>query len=308
MANVHDLGYSVLFSNKTIFKQLLETFVKEPWVCEIDFEHIEKLNKSFVSKKHRKHESDLIYKVKLKNQTAYIIILIEFQSNVQHFMAVRVLHYMMSFYLDLIKQKSLNKLPPVFPIVLYNGDAKWTAPTDIQELIENHTILGDFGVQFKYFNIAENEFTPENLLKIKNIVSTLFLAENHTDIEVLAEELRQLFRKEDQEAILVFFNWFEYLRTESRLSEKDFEKLATVYRNEGDVNMLLTAVRKERQEFFNKGKFEGKLEGKLEGKFEEKKGIAQTMLSKNLDVVFISEITGLSYEEITQLKQKDTNK
>ena len=121
MTNVHDLGYSVLFSNKVIFRQLLETFVRQPWVAEIDFEQIEKLNKSFISKKHRKHESDLIYKVKLKDKTAYIIVLIEFQSTVQKFMAVRVLHYIMSFYLDLIKQKSLKTLPPVFPIVLYNG-------------------------------------------------------------------------------------------------------------------------------------------------------------------------------------------
>jgi len=56
MANEHDLSYSLLFSNKVIFRQLLETFVKQPWVSEIDFENIEKLNETFISKKHRKHE------------------------------------------------------------------------------------------------------------------------------------------------------------------------------------------------------------------------------------------------------------
>jgi hypothetical protein len=33
--NEHDLSRSLLFSNKVIFRQLLETFVKEPWVSEI---------------------------------------------------------------------------------------------------------------------------------------------------------------------------------------------------------------------------------------------------------------------------------
>ncbi len=46
MTSIHDIGYGVLFSNKVIFRQLLETFVKQPWVSEIDFEQLEKLNKS----------------------------------------------------------------------------------------------------------------------------------------------------------------------------------------------------------------------------------------------------------------------
>jgi len=75
----------------------------------------------------------------------------------------------------------------------------------------------------------------------------------------------------------------------------DFEKLSTIYRNEGEVNMLLTAVRKERQDFFNKGKLEGKKE------------ITKMMLSKNLGIAFISEITELSCEEIAQLKQEVKN-
>jgi len=292
MANTHDLGYSVLFSNKVIFKQLLETFVKQPWVSEIDFENIEKLNKSFISKKHRKHESDLIYKVKLKDQTAYIVILMEFQSNVQHFMAIRVLHYIMSFYLDLLKQRKVTKLPPVFPIVLYNGDPKWTAPVNISDLIENHELLGEFGVQFKYFKIAENEFKPEDLLQIKNVVSTLFLAENHIDIKILAEQLRQLFRKEDHEAVELLFNWFYYLRTENRFAESDFDQLAKIYRDEGDVNMLLAAVRKEKKEIFTQGKLERTQE------------IAKSMLTKGLSIELIMEITQLSKEEIEQLRNQ----
>jgi hypothetical protein len=41
---------------------------------------------------------------------------------------------MMSFYLDLINQKGKSKkLPPVFPIVLYNGKDKWTAPVEIKD-------------------------------------------------------------------------------------------------------------------------------------------------------------------------------
>jgi predicted transposase/invertase (TIGR01784 family) len=291
MANVHDLGYSLLFSNKVIFRQLLETFVKEPWVSEIDFENIEKLNKTFISKKHRKHESDLIYKVKLKDQIAYIVILMEFQSTVQPFMAVRVLHYMMSFYLDLINQKGkLKKLPPVFPIVLYNGKKKWTAPVEIKDLIQDHDLLGDFGVQFKYFKIAENEFSAESLLKIQNLVSTLFLSETHYDLELLLNEISVLFDKEDAVAVVTLVNWFKHLYENERITEEDFDKISNVCYNKGEKSMLIESIRKEKKEIF--------AQGRLEEKFE----IARTLLEEGLPIELIMKATKLSKEEIEQLK------
>jgi hypothetical protein len=44
MARIHDVGYKYLFSNCTIFRQLLETFVPEAWAREADFEAAETLD------------------------------------------------------------------------------------------------------------------------------------------------------------------------------------------------------------------------------------------------------------------------
>ena len=62
--------------------------------------------------------------------------------------------------------------------------------------------------------------------------------------------------------------------------------------------MLVTALKKERKEIFEKGKMEGKIEGKTEGKVEVAKG----MLSKGMQISLISEITALPKEQIEQLK------
>jgi len=65
-------------------------------------------------------------------------LLIEFQSTVDPWMAVRIMTYVGLLYQDLIRRGDVlkdRKLPPVLPIVLYNGDAKWTAATDIAALI-----------------------------------------------------------------------------------------------------------------------------------------------------------------------------
>ena len=213
MPTIHDSGYKKLFSNRTIFRQLIETFVDQPWVDDLDFSTCETLDKSFISKHYQETESDLIYKIRLKDRTIYIYILIEFQSTVDKFMALRVLNYITNFYMDyLASNKSVEKLPAVFPIVLYNGDLRWTAPENIKALIEDFPPLGPFALDFQYFKIAENEYSQERLLRIRNIVSTLFLAESHYDINLLETELLNLFDSEtDKGAVSLFLNWFKPL-------------------------------------------------------------------------------------------------
>ena len=53
-------------------------------------------------------------------------------------MAIRNVIYVATLYDDLLKQKRLTadgKLPPVLPMVLYNGQKPWRAPLSIQEMI-----------------------------------------------------------------------------------------------------------------------------------------------------------------------------
>jgi predicted transposase YdaD len=61
-----------------------------------------------------------------------------------------------------------------------------------------------------------------------------------------------------------------------------------------EVNALRTAEKK--------GEIRGKIEGKMEGKMEEKIKIAKNSLKQNLDIKTISLITGLTAEEIEDIK------
>ncbi len=180
--NIHDSGYKRLFSNKTIFRQLIETFVTEPWVKDLDFEQMEMVNKSFTSDHYKETESDLIYRVRLHGRDVYIYVLLEFQSTVDNWMAVRMLNYITNFYMDFIavqKERGIGKLPAVFPIMLYNGDRSWKAAVNVADLIEPEPFLGRYALNFEYFKIVEHEFSRQQLLGIRNIVSTLFLTEAH---------------------------------------------------------------------------------------------------------------------------------
>ena len=295
--NIHDSGYKKLFSNRTIFRQLLETFVNQEWVHSLDFDNCESLDKSFISEHYKETESDLIYKIQFHDHEVYIYILIEFQSTVEPFMALRVLNYITNFYMDfLVNNRNVNKLPAVFPIVLYNGSAPWTAPVNLSALIEQTPPLGRFALDFQYFLIAENQYSKEGLLKIRNIVSTLFLAESHYDLDMLEVELLNLFSTErDRQAVSLFLNWFRQLAFHGRLESGDYQSLESIYRTEEEVKtMLVTALEKERERFFQNGLREGEQKGRIE--------TAKAMLAKGMETTLISEITNLPEAQLLQLK------
>ena len=295
--NIHDSGYKKLFSNRTIFRQLLETFVNQEWVHSLDFDTCEPLDKSFISEHYKETESDLIYKIQFQDREVYIYILIEFQSTVDPFMALRVLNYITNFYMDfLVNNSGVNKLPAVFPIVLYNGSAPWTAPVNLSGLIERNPPLGRFTLDFEYFLIAENQYSQEALLKIRNIVSTLFLAESYYDVEVLEVELLNLFSSEsDKKAVSLFLNWFKQLASHGRLESDDYQSLESIYRNEEEVKtMLVTALEQERERFFQNGLREGEQKGRIE--------TAKAMLAKGMEMTLISEITNLPEAQLLELR------
>ena len=219
-------------------------------------------------------------------------------------MALRVLYYLTSFYMDYVKSGSrIRKLPLIFPIVLYNGERRWTAPTSLETLIDRPALLGRFGISFEYFKIAENEFTQASLLKIRNIVSALFLTEAYYDVEVLRGELLALFDHEpDKQAVSLLLNWFRQVSEQGRNREIDPEALSHVYQNREEVqSMLVNAIARDRKKMYEEGLKEGKQEGLKEGEMKEKRQIARTMLAGDMAISDIAAITGLWEEDIRKI-------
>ena len=65
------------------------------------------VDKSHITRKGRKCESDLIYKVSIEpDYEGYFYILMEFQSSPDHSMALRRLNYIVQFYQSLAKRQA----------------------------------------------------------------------------------------------------------------------------------------------------------------------------------------------------------
>ena len=234
-------------------RELLESFVHEDFIKKLNFSTLQRLDKSFIIEDFREKESDLIYKINYKDKPVYIFLLIEFQSTVDKFMVLRFLRYMCEFYEFLIQKKNIKKLPAVFPLLLYNGDRKWTSETNIKDLIEK-TIPDKYIPQFQYYKIIENEIPKSILLQIKNVVSAIFYVENSNPLEIKAEisKLIELIKKEDLEIVQLFSYWLNhFLKIKGQFAIEDITR---EIKNIMEVKtMFETAVKEYGESLIKKG-------------------------------------------------------
>lgn len=206
--------------------------------------------------------------------------------------------------------------------MLYNGEEKWTAPNNIAELIEDEPALGQHSLNFEHFVIAENRYGKEALLAIRNIVSTLFLAEVHYDLPLLVEQLLALFEQEDdKQALSLFLNWFRQLAARGYIPSQDFAQIEQEYRTKEEVtSMLIKALEREREAIrqqaieATKKEMTGMLSKELEREriIIRQRAIEETTKARNREIVramagkgfaltMIAEVTQLSLAEVERL-------
>ena len=116
-----------------------------------------------------------------QNVPSYLFLLLEFQSSIDPFMPVRILVYAALLWLYLIEQGEIkpgDTLPPIFPIVLYNGRTKWQAARDIKSLLPSMPKgLQAYQPAQKFFLVDENALSQEVLDAARGVSAHLFRLE-----------------------------------------------------------------------------------------------------------------------------------
>lgn len=188
------------------------------------------------------------------------------------------------------------------------------APSNIADLIEDEPALGKHSLNFEHFVIAENRYGKEALLAIRNIVSTLFLAEVHYDLPLLVEQLLALFEQEDdKQALSLFLNWFRQLAARGYIPPQDFAQIEEEYRTKEEVtSMLIKALEREREAIrqqaveATKKEMAGILSTTIERERQQatearNREIVRAMAQKGFALTLIAEVTQLSVEEVERL-------
>lgn len=271
MSDTHDHAYKLLFSEPEIVADLLRGFVREPWVEDLDFSTLEKVSGSYISEDLRSRENDVVWRVRSRHDWVYIYLLIEFQSTVDRYMAVRLMTYIGLLYQDLVKSKQTlpdRLLPPVFPVVLYNGEARWQAPVEIKDLIvEMPGGLARYLPSLRYLILDEGAYDLEDLAPLRNLVAAIFRLEQHTEpkaiLEVIENLLEWLSVPEQARIRRSFSVWIHrVLRPAALRAEPASENLMEV------KTMLANRMQEWMREWELRGEARGEARGKAIGEIE----------------------------------------
>ena len=195
----HDPVHRRIFTHPRMIREILQRFATGPWAAQLDFSTLELVPAHYVSRFLSQRESDIVWRLRYgpaEDEWFYVYVLMELQSSVQRFMALRLWVYVALLYQHLLKQKQLTParlLPPVLPIVLYNGEEPWTAPRSLAELIQ--PLIGLDRPDFEYVVLDASHYPVEELRPVEDVVSGVFLmeqAESLAELEDLLDELEDL--------------------------------------------------------------------------------------------------------------------
>jgi len=270
----NDPYYRLFFSHPRMVEDLLRGFVHEDWVSRLDFGTLERVNGSFVSEDLQDRRNDVVWRLRWREDEGwfYVYLLLEFQSTPEPFMAVRLLVYVGLLLQELIRTqgfKAKDRLPPILPVVFYNGRRPWRAPLDLLALFA--PVPEDLRrrlPRLEYFLLDENRLGPEDKERAGNLVSALVQLETSAgsaEFALSTQRLKSLLPKEETTGLRgLFASWaVEILRRTHRGATipqvEDLEEVPML--EEAIIAWEKKAWRKGRKLGLEKGLEEGLLLG-----------------------------------------------
>ena len=268
---MHDPAYKLIFSRPRMVRDLLDGFAARGWSGELDFDTLAPLPASFVSRDLRQRHGDLVWRIRFRDDRwLYLVLLLEFQATVDSAMAARMLTYSALLYQRLDADGAFREhgaLPPVLPVVFYNGRQRWTAPVEMTDLIAvARGGLAPYQPSQRYYLLDGARMSDADLPR-DNLVSALIGLEKTRDAARLREALASLIdllrAQRDDHLTQAFATWLRHgLRLAGRLPAGGREPLAQLQETQ---TMLEENVREWTREWLEQGIEQGIEQGRAQG-------------------------------------------
>lgn len=282
----HDSSYKLIFSHASMTRDLIRGFVHEEWVQQLDLSTLERVGGGFVADDLRDRECDIVWRARWgEGDWVYIYLLLEFQATVDDYMALRLMTYTGLLYQDLLRQGSLppsGKLPPVFPLVLYNGYRPWRAARDVADLVEPMPVgLEPYRPGLRYCLLDEQRLAESDLGTQRNLAAAMFRLERSRNLESFREALWALIdwlREPEQESLeRAFTTWIKRVLLPARELGVPIPEVMKLQ----EIRTMLTKEEEELGISWSRNlRAEGKAEGIAAGRAEGMKRIVLDQLSE----------------------------
>ncbi len=267
----HEGLFLKVFKDKENTKHFLRGHLPQGVLEHADLDSLYLENVSYLDDNLRKHFSDLVFSVRMGEQefsAAKVYLLFEHKSSPEPLVGMQVLRYMALQWKEMHDQGQTvgGKLPPIIPIVIYQGRSSWQARASFQDLVEMPSeafkdFVPDFS--FAFFNIGkvDEEKVRENVV-LKFYVAIIKALDSPELRDLLPQLTQGLYESLGQRTGLEYIEiFFKYLVNSTEVVDKqDYAKALDKVPEGGDKIMTTLA-----EEWKQEGREEGREKGRKEG-------------------------------------------
>ena len=206
--------YKRLYSFAEMVADLLRSVLPADTIDAMDLRSLEKVPADYVGDDFRQRHGDTVWRVRAAGASggwAYVLVLLEFQSSSDSTMALRVMEYTAMLYRELLRVKAaeVRQLPPVLPVVLYNGESPWTAARDVRELIvATGPALAAYQPSQRYALLDERHDKADYAGELTQAMALLEQSRSPADLAKVARRLAELLSAPGQDELRrAFADW-----------------------------------------------------------------------------------------------------
>ena len=284
----------------------------------IDWDTLEIAKGDWIDRRLKEHRSDVLYRARILDNNQWVNFLFEHKSKPDKKTHKQLLRYIVESW-DLHEQQepSCELLPDVLSIIVYHGTTPWKIANSIKPLIAIIEETQDCVPDFRAYLFDLSAFDLGQIADSRLKMFLLALKYGKTvDILGILPQIIKISEKIDGSGngdaylgVLLI-----YLGSVIKSSDKDkFLQIITKEHRDGGVYMETIAdalrkeerLRREKEVAALRKKLEqqkNEIEQQIEQKDTALHEIVQKMLRRDMNFQMIGEITGLSYEEIKQIK------
>ena len=183
------------------FARMVEDLLRSLFGADLDADYrtLEKLPAEYVGNALQQRRGDTAWRLRARGTGdgwLHMLVMLEFQSTTDAAMALRVMEYTALLYGELLRRGKAKPgaLPPVLPVVLYNGDAPWRPTTEMRELIAAPSpLLAPYQPSQRHFVLDQRRAQAEDF-KLHELTWTVAQLEQSRTADDLARIGRRLTR------------------------------------------------------------------------------------------------------------------
>ena len=297
----HDATFRQFLTQPEIARDFMELHLPAELRAICDLTTLKLESGSFVEDDLR-HFSDVLYSLKTAGGDGYVHVLIEHQSSPDKHMAFRLIRYAVAA-MQRHLEAGHKKLPLVIPVLFYTGKrSPYPYSTRWLDEFDDPALAGS--LYSNAFPLVDVTVIPDDEIADHRSMAALTLLQKHIHQRDLAELVDRLapillagYLSSSQVISLVHYI---VQAGETADAEAFVRELALRVPQHGDA--LMTIAQQLEQKGIEKGIQLGEQRGIEKGRNEGKLEVARTMLSSGIDRSTVMKMTGLTEEDLAQIR------